>query len=333
MKLWLIIENILFEEIDSHMDKNISANDFCRRIWKLYLEDRRYDLIGNYISDKISVIGTGAHEIERNLDEFLGVMNTESQEWSGRFIIQDQWYQTTELSEFYALVFGELIVREDAEDGILYDMHFRFSIVLEKIQDGWKLLHIHQSVPDPNQTRDEFFPHHMVEQTYTQVIYNLRHDSMTGLLNRLYFKETCERFLSIGERGAFLMLDIDCFKQINDNYGHSAGDKALMCFSESLKAVLFSTSVAGRIGGDEFAVFLVGLHQKAEIESFFDKLNKDWLIRQKALMLKDSLTVSVGVIFSVSDDISYSSLLNKADQALYRAKKKKTNQQVHWELF
>lgn len=315
------------------MDKDISANDFCRYIWKFYLEERRYDLIGDYISDKISVIGTGAHEVERNLEEFLAVMGAESKEWNGRFIIQDQWYQTTELSLHHALVMGELIVREDAADGLLYDMRFRFTVVLEKTEDGWKLLHIHQSIPDPNQTRDEFFPHHMVEQTYTQVIYNLRHDSLTGLLNRLYFRETCERFLETGDSGAFLMMDIDCFKQINDQYGHSAGDKALISFSESLKAAAFSTVVAGRIGGDEFAVFLAGFHPKEEVESFFERLNTDWLERQKPLLLQEPLTVSVGVAFSASGDISYSSLLNRADQALYRAKEKKGNQLVHWELF
>lgn len=315
------------------MDKEVSANDFCRHIWKLYLEDRRYDLIGDYISDKISVIGTGAHEVDRNLEEFVSSMGTESQEWNGRFTIRDQWYQTTELPPRHALVMGELIVREDSEDGILYDMRFRFTVVLEKSESGWKVLHIHQSVPDPNQTRDEFFPHHMVEQNYTQVIYNLRHDSLTGLLNRLYFKETCERFLATGENGAFLMLDIDCFKQINDQYGHPAGDKALICFSESLKAVVSSTSMAGRIGGDEFAVFLTGFHQKAEIELFFDRLNTNWLERQKVLLLQAPLTVSAGVAFSTPDDISYNSLHSKADLALYRAKEKKGDQPVHWELF
>ena len=44
------------------MGENISANDFCRYIWKSYLEDRRYDLVNEFVSDKISVIGTGAHE-------------------------------------------------------------------------------------------------------------------------------------------------------------------------------------------------------------------------------------------------------------------------------
>ena len=69
------------------MDNGISANDFCRNIWKLYLEERRYDLVGDYISDRISVIGTGAHEVERNLDEFLGTIEQESREWNGTLAV------------------------------------------------------------------------------------------------------------------------------------------------------------------------------------------------------------------------------------------------------
>lgn len=314
------------------MEKNISANDFCRFIWKSYLEDRRYDLISEFISDKISIIGTGAHEVEKNLQEFIEKIEQESHEWNGRFIIRDQWYQTTELSDTNSLVMGELAVREDADAGILYDMCFRFTIVLEKSDNGWRIVHIHQSVADPNQASDEFFPHHMVEQTYTQIVYNLRHDSLTGLLNRLYFKETCERFLAAGECGAFLMIDIDMFKSINDKYGHPIGDKTLISISESLKSVITPNALAGRVGGDEFTLFLPGINNIREIEGFFATLIMDWEERQKALQMREQVSISVGVTFVAYPNISYEAILNKADQALYLAKTNKNNGLVHWEV-
>lgn len=314
------------------MEKGMSANDFCHYIWKIYLEERRYDLLDDYISDKISVIGTGAHEVERNLEEFLAAMAQEGREWNGRFIIRDQWYQTTELSESHSLVMGELTVRENAADGILYDMRFRFTVVLEKAESGWKLLHIHQSIPDPNQTRDEFFPHHVVEQTHTEVVYNLRHDSLTGLLNRLYFKETCERYLVTEDGGTFLMMDIDWFKQVNDQYGHPTGDKLLVSFSESLKAVVSPTDIAGRIGGDEFAIFLSNVRKEEDVAAFIDKLKNDWRERQKVLLLQSPVFVSVGAAVSSQKGAAYDSLLNQADQLLYHAKEKKGTELVHWEF-
>ena len=314
------------------MDKNISANDFCRFVWKSYLEDRRYDLIGDFISDKISIIGTGAHEVERNLQEFIAKIEEESNEWTGHFIIREQWYQTTELSDTNSLVMGELVVREDTNEGILYDMCFRFTIVLERSESGWKIVHIHQSVADPNQTSDEFFPHHMVEQSYTQIVYNLRHDSLTGLLNRLYFKETCERFLASGASGAFVMIDIDLFKSINDKYGHPTGDKTLISISESLKSVITPNALAGRIGGDEFTLFLPGISHEREMEDFLVMLNADWEERQRVLPIQEQASVSVGVTFTSDGHNSYEALLNRADQALYLAKTNKGNGLVHWEV-
>ena len=91
------------------MERNISADDFCRFIWKSYLEERRYDLVNEFVSEKISVIGTGAHEVERNLEEFIASFTEESNSWNGRFVIRDQWYQTTELSDSHSLVMGELL--------------------------------------------------------------------------------------------------------------------------------------------------------------------------------------------------------------------------------
>lgn len=314
------------------MGENISANDFCRYIWKSYLEDRRYDLVNEFVSDKISIIGTGAHEIERNLHEFIAKFTEESHEWTGHFVIRDQWYQTTELSDSHSLVMGELVVREDSEEGILYDMCFRFTVVLEKSENGWKVVHIHQSVADPNQMSDEFFPHHMVEKTHTQIVYNLRHDSLTGLLNRLYFKETCERFQADGDNGAFLMMDIDWFKKINDQYGHPIGDKTLISFSESLKSVISPASLAARMGGDEFTLYLSGIRQRGEVEDFFLSLMTDWEERQKALHIHDQVSISAGVAFTSNADTSYEALLAQADQALYLAKKKKNNELIHWEF-
>ena len=85
-------------------------------------------------------------------------------------MIRDQWYQTTELSDSHSLVMGELVVREDSEEGILYDMCFRFTVVLEKSENGWKVVHIHQSVADPNQMSDEFPPSYGGKNSYTDCL-------------------------------------------------------------------------------------------------------------------------------------------------------------------
>lgn len=301
------------------MDKTQTAEDFCREVWQKYLVERQYGILGDLIAEDISVIGTGAHELSKNLKAFSSAITRESHEWNGRFIIKDQWYQTTELSDIYSLVIGELVVREDAEDGILYDMRFRFTVVLRWTETGWKVLHVHQSVPDPNQTSGEFFPHHIVERNERQVIYHLRHDAMTGLLNRLYLRETVNRYTMEEPTGVLMMMDIDKFKHMNDNYGHPFGDKVLTAFSQSLMAA-FDKNPVGRIGGDEFVVYLPRTGTQEELEPYLAAFREDWRERQKPLKLPTEITASMGVSWFPRNGETYEALWKSADEALYRAK-------------
>lgn len=306
--------------MDKTQQELISEEAFCRFIWHAYFEERRYDIIGEVVAEDVSVIGTGAHEVSRNLEEFAAAMSRESQEWNGSFIIKDEWYQTSKISDTYSMVIGEIVVREDAEDGILYDIRFRFTLLLEWDGRGWRLRHIHQSVPDANQTSDEFFPHHIVEKNEQQVIYNLRHDSMTGLLNRLYLKQKVNRFIMDQPAGVMLMMDIDKFKTMNDSYGHPFGDKVLIAFAQSLLAG-FGRHVAGRIGGDEFVIYMPEIQSQEQLAPYLQEFQEDWAERQQPLKYPSEISVSMGVAFCPEHGQDYAELWKSADEALYRAKK------------
>ena len=119
-----------------------TAEDFCRFIWHEYLEERHYSIMGELVDPEISVIGTGAHEVSRNLDEFGAAMSRESTEWDGLFLIKDQWYQTTTLSDTFSLVIGELTAKEESHGDIPYEIRFRFSILLRRAGAAWRILHV-----------------------------------------------------------------------------------------------------------------------------------------------------------------------------------------------
>lgn len=311
------------------MEKTQSEELFCRYVWEQYLVERRYDILGDVIADQISVIGTGAHEVSRSAEEFAAAMMQEGQEWNGSFIIKDQWYQTTKLSDTHSLVIGEIEVREAADNSILYDIRFRFSIVLVRDGKNWKILHIHQSVPDANQASDEFFPHNIVEKNHQQVIYNLRHDVMTGLLNRLYLKQTVDRFIAENVSGVLLMIDIDKFKQMNDCFGHPFGDKVLIALSQSLKSS-FVGAIVGRIGGDEFVIYLPEIQNRSALESIIQRFKTDWDERQMSLRLSYKMTVSMGVAFCPDDGVTYDTLWRCADEAVYKAKEAGTDKVCYY---
>lgn len=301
------------------MSMKMTAEEFCRHVWQKYLVERRYDILEEVVDAQISVIGTGAHEMSPDLESFAASMLHESKEWNGTFMIKDQWYQTTELTGELSLVIGELAAKEDAEDGILYDVRFRFTMVLRQTVNGWKLIHVHQSVPDANQAHDEFFPHHMVETNSNQVIYNLRHDAMTGLLNRRYLKDIVMRSMESTAEGELLMIDIDNFKNLNDSYGHPFGDKVVVLFAQSLKAS-FPKAIIGRVGGDEFVVYVPQERNIEESAGELEKFLSDWEESQRPLGLASPITASVGIARFPQDGSNYEEVWKKADEALYRAK-------------
>ena len=92
-----------------------------------------------------------------------------------------------------------------------------------------------------------------------------RQDALTGLWNRAHTEETVDNLIKDGAKGALLMIDMDNFKAINDNYGHIAGDKVLKMFADTLKQYSKDDDILCRIGGDEFVVFLNGMTSKSEI--------------------------------------------------------------------
>ena len=248
------------------MNHTADAKQFCHHLWHQYLEERSYEIPGGYFSPQISVIGTGKHEVSHSLQEFAVLLEREEKQWNGTFVIEQEAYQARQLSDNVYMVYGELDVNEDARDRINYELHFRFTIILQYTPSGWELLHVHQSVPDINQCSDEFFPKRLIEQSNEQlrekiaqktrelqesnkaVLYYSHHDYLTKLTNRYYCEKQIEEQLRNGKQGTILMMDVDHFKFYNDTYGHPVGDRILITLAQALQKT-FSKDIVSRIGG------------------------------------------------------------------------------------
>jgi len=157
-------------------------------------------------------------------------------------------------------------------------------------------------------------------------------DPLTGASNRRHFIELAikelKRSCRYGTQMAVIMLDIDHFKKINDNYGHSIGDEALKRLVDCCHQELRTTDIFGRFGGEEFAAILV----KTDPEATFNACNRivKAIAKLKIRTPKKSvsITVSLGFTMRAADDISIDSLLKRADDALYKAKNSGRNQVV-----
>ncbi|HEX5276233.1 MAG TPA: GGDEF domain-containing protein [Fluviicoccus sp.] len=155
-------------------------------------------------------------------------------------------------------------------------------------------------------------------------------DDLTRLSNRRHFLEQAESTLSRSRRYAeplaLLMCDIDFFKNINDTFGHAVGDQALCRVADIIRSTLRDTDLAGRIGGEEFAILLVqtSLENAHEVA---DRLRQ--AIEACPIILDDghpiSLTISIGIATPVYPMETLATLLQHADQALYAAKRQGRN--------
>lgn len=162
-----------------------------------------------------------------------------------------------------------------------------------------------------------------------RLAWQARHDSLTGLLNRRGFEETLaaryEAFVRHGVNSALVMIDLDHFKQVNDNGGHDAGDEMLRRVAEVLRANLRVSDAAARLGGDEFALVLPGCPEvRAQAIAHG--------IRAEIAALRverDGRSVAIGASFGIASfapgDEGSQVLVRRADAACYRAKAKGRN--------
>lgn len=171
-----------------------------------------------------------------------------------------------------------------------------------------------------------------VDQSYQQNLFKAANtDSLTSLYNKRYFMEALEKEFSYTRRSelplSLIMIDIDHFKQVNDTYGHIAGDKILKLVGTILSSQTRLENIACRFGGEEFAVILRGatISQAKQVAERIRASVQSQKVSNKGKEI--SFTVSVGVATFTGKNFNTSEeLLARADELLYQAKQNGRNQ-------
>ena len=168
-----------------------------------------------------------------------------------------------------------------------------------------------------------------------ELVFQLRHDTLTSLPNRILLTETFTNAVYRAKRHdkkiAIIFMDIDNFKEVNDTYGHSVGDMILKTFAESITKVIRKSDLASRLSGDEFVLLLEDIETTNSISKVIinikKELSKPIYIQKKAYFVQ----TSIGVSIYPSDGENLEVLVKNADSAMYVSKKNGKNQYTFYD--
>jgi|GEM_PF-5277493 len=171
-----------------------------------------------------------------------------------------------------------------------------------------------------------------VEERTRELAWQANHDPLTGLPNRALLTDRLEQAIQRIQRQetsaklAVLFMDLDGFKQINDTYGHEAGDLVLIEVANRLQQVLRDIDTVARLGGDEFVILLSGLNEPGDLDDplqrIMETVSAPMIIGEASV----SVGASIGITLCPDDPGDADTLLRHADQAMYEAKRRKSNQ-------
>jgi diguanylate cyclase (GGDEF)-like protein/PAS domain S-box-containing protein len=158
----------------------------------------------------------------------------------------------------------------------------------------------------------------------SKLVHDALHDPLTGLANRVLFRDHLERALARQGRShgtvALLFVDLDDFKRVNDSYGHAAGDQILSQVADRLTGAVRADDVVGRQSGDEFAILLTQVRNEDEAIASAERVLGE--LRRPILLGGRSIVVggSIGIALTVEHGASVEELITQADAAMYAAK-------------
>jgi diguanylate cyclase (GGDEF)-like protein/PAS domain S-box-containing protein len=230
-----------------------------------------------------------------------------------RELLGDAAYQAAE-PHIRTVLSGEPVTfqSEMSKDGSY--VHYEAHYIPQFTTDDGRVLGFHAVVSDITRQKLE-------ERRLVQLA---RVDPLTGLVNRAGFElrlaEAIERCQVSGALMALMYLDVDRFKQINDQFGHIVGDALLRQFAGRLTGTLRSTDTVARLGGDEFTVIMEGLPRPEIASTVANKIvqamSTPFVIESHTF----NVTTSIGLAFHQGDAMSAEALVKQADVMLYQAK-------------
>lgn len=318
--------------------KQIFGKAFLHYLDK-YFKERNLEETIKLLSENITGFGTGIDEVAYSKGSFAELYKRDIDNVPDEIDYQFQDKEIILISEKVALAFGRLNIKGEAAGQKFALNHLRLSLLLVLRDDGRVLIeHKHISFPTDVHEEGEAYPLKEIEditkkldsmvkektrtimEAYKELEISVVTDKLTSLYNRNRLDEILENEINrcnrYNKRFSLLIMDIDRFKYINDNFGHVCGDKVLKKTAAEIKKCIRNTDFAGRWGGDELIIIFPETYVQAAVD-IAEKLRLS--IAHLDIKEDFKLSASFGVAEFLHGDTA-EGLFRRADKALYLAK-------------
>ncbi len=159
------------------------------------------------------------------------------------------------------------------------------------------------------------------------------HDGLTSLPNRFLFFDHLSQSINLAKRYGYQLavvyIDLDHFKSVNDQYGHSIGDQLLVQVGNLLQKHIRESDTVARIGGDEFVILVENIVNHEEVIVLVERILTEFSSRWVDAQPPVSVTASIGISIYPKDGTEATQLIKAADDAMYEAKKKRNTFKIH----
>lgn len=264
------------------------AIELTKLLSRLYFVERNYAALEKCLSKDITWIGTGRGEICRSFKEAQAHFRKERKVYAGNFQLSNEEYRVQFLADTVICVLVEVDVRTPSEAELVFDEHMRFSVLYRREGRVWRIIHLHNSVPDKAQEsaaylnerqgrRDyRFIKEAAAQMAATRIDEVRKMDSLTGIYNMEGFVEQAENILKSNPEQSYALLKfgINQFRYINHILGYRTGDHILREIARNLEQLCEKGEICSRIEKDNFAILMTYEDRDAldqRINSFRDK--------------------------------------------------------------
>lgn len=286
--------------------------------WKQSVQQkdkRAYTLFRCNLSKGTSFDSMEGELLQIKFDDTINTFEGRTLEYASHNVYMDDYEEYVSLmnSEYLLASYyrgnrtHDIEYRECLSNGTLRWIRLNIEMVQYRDSDDIEIFLLYENIDEKKRA----------EQKVKQQI---EKDPLTGILNRFAFRDRAEQILELGNKDvkhALIFLDVDNFKTLNDNYGHSTGDQELIDIANGISRVMDTGDFVGRFGGDEFMVFLQNIPNTTYVEKKAAQIQS--LIR-KSISKEITLSASLGIVLFPDNGTNFNVLYHKVDEALYTAK-------------